>query len=44
MVSILISPGFIGAALIGVEALILMWIPKDTALIRGQRLLRPRAY
>ena len=38
MVTILISPGFLGAALIGGEALISMWIPKDTALIRGQRL------
>ena len=38
MVTILISPAFIGAALIGGEALISMWIPKDGALIRGQRL------
>ena len=38
MVTILISPGFTGAALIGGEALISMWIPKNVALIRGQRL------
>ena len=38
MVTILISPRFIGAALIGGEPLISMWIPKGAALIRGQRL------
>ena len=38
MVTILISPAFIGAALIAGEALISMWIPKVAALIRGRRL------
>ena len=38
MVTILIRPAFLGAVLIRGEALISMWIPKDAALIRGQRL------
>ena len=37
MVTILISPALIGAALIGGELLISMWIPKGAALIRGRR-------
>ena len=35
MVTILISPTFIGAALIRGEVLISMWIPKEATLIRG---------
>ena len=35
MVTILISNAFIGAVLIGGEALISIWIPKGAALIRG---------
>ena len=35
MVTIPISAAFIGAALIREEALILMWIPKGAALIKG---------
>ena len=34
MVTILISPAFIGSALIRGEALISMWIPKGAVLIR----------
>ena len=42
MVTILIRPAFLGAVLIRGEALISMWIPKDAALIRGQRLFEAR--
>ena len=40
MVTILISATYIGAALIGWEALISVWTPKGAALVRGPALIR----
>ena len=43
MVTVLISPAFIGAALMRGEVFISMWIPKGVVLIGGRSLLESRS-